>query len=149
MNDAWFYGEGASRVGPVPSAELERLIITGALNHSTKVWSQRTGWLSLDDALRGASYGPNAMPPPPDMAFIAPTSNTSGMSLVAGYIGIVGCFFAPIGPIAIVLGVMGLLDLKKHPEKIGKARAITGIVLGGVGTALLLWMLVSSLLRAH
>ena len=38
------------------------------------------------------------------------------------------------GPLALVLGILALRDLKLHPHKRGMGRALTGIVLGALGT---------------
>lgn len=149
MNEGWFYGDGPSRVGPVASAELERQLITGALTRSTKVWSQQTGWLTVDAALRGQNYGALPAIPDQDLSYIIPTGQTSGLALVAGYIGIVGCFMAPIGPIAIALGIFALRDLKRNPQKNGKGRAVTGIVLGSIGTAITLLWAFLAIFRPH
>ena len=39
--------------------------------------------------------------------------------------------FGPIlGPIALILGILGLRTVRKHPEAKGTAHAIVGIILG-------------------
>ena len=41
----------------------------------------------------------------------------------------------------MILGIYALRDLRQHPEKRGRGRALTGIILGGLGSALwLLWL---------
>jgi hypothetical protein len=37
-----------------------------------------------------------------------------------------------LGPVALILGIVGLKESKKHPEKKGKAHAWVGIILGGL-----------------
>jgi hypothetical protein len=39
--------------------------------------------------------------------------------------------------VALVLGIIGLVQLKNHPEQKGKGLAITGIVFGGLAVVLL------------
>ena len=62
--------------------------------------------------------------------------------MAAGYLGIFGFFFPPIGVAALVLGILGVRDLKNHPEKNGWGRAITGIVLGALMTLATLFLAV-------
>ncbi|HVK18076.1 MAG TPA: DUF4190 domain-containing protein [Fimbriiglobus sp.] len=59
----------------------------------------------------------------------------NGKALAAYYTGVfslIPCLGAILGPIAVVLGIMGLNYAKKHPKASGKAHAIVGIVLGGL-----------------
>jgi uncharacterized protein YqgC (DUF456 family) len=43
---------------------------------------------------------------------------------------VLGCL---LGPLAIILGIMGMLKVRKNPEAHGTAHAITGILLGLAG----------------
>ena len=59
----------------------------------------------------------------------------NGKALAAYYTGVfslIPCLGAILGPIAIVLGIMGLNYAKQHPKASGQAHAIVGIVLGGL-----------------
>ena len=54
----------------------------------------------------------------------------SGLAVVAGYVGLVSlCALIP-SPIAILLGILAIRDLRKHPDKQGYGRAIFAIVAG-------------------
>jgi hypothetical protein len=56
-------------------------------------------------------------------------------ALTAYYLGVfslIPCLGIILGPIAIILGFLGLAHAKKHPEARGQAHAIVGIVLGGL-----------------
>lgn len=59
------------------------------------------------------------------------------LAVAAFYLGLLSflCFPAPF---ALALGILALRDLKKQPERGGKARAIFGIVMGVIGSAFLL-----------
>jgi hypothetical protein len=72
----------------------------------------------------------------PSMRYILPIGR-SGLAIIAGYLGLLSLFL-PIGPFAIVAGVLALRDIKAHPEKLGRGRAIFALVAGGIATALLL-----------
>jgi hypothetical protein len=57
----------------------------------------------------------------------------NGKALASYYCGVfalIPCVGAILGPIAIILGFLGLSYAKKYPEAKGQAHAIVGIVLG-------------------
>jgi hypothetical protein len=57
----------------------------------------------------------------------------NSMALISYYCGVFALILPlaiVLGPVAIILGFMGLGKAKEHPEAKGKAHAITGIVLG-------------------
>ncbi len=58
----------------------------------------------------------------------------SAIAIIAGYAGLFAIFCWPAAPVAIILGILAINDLKKHPEKHGMGRAIFGIVMGCLGT---------------
>ena len=55
----------------------------------------------------------------------------SGWAIAAGYAGLLS-FIPGVGLLAIVFGILGLKDIKSHPDKHGAGRAWLGIVLGVV-----------------
>ncbi|EKD56681.1 MAG: hypothetical protein ACD_58C00120G0004 [uncultured bacterium] len=57
----------------------------------------------------------------------------SGWAIAAGYAGIFSLILV-FGPLAIIMSIIALKDLKKHPEKFGKGRAIFGLIMGILGT---------------
>ena len=67
----------------------------------------------------------------------------SGLAIAAGYAGLFAFLVAP-APIALLLGVLAVRDLKKNPKKHGMGRAVFAIVVGALGTALLVWLLLTS-----
>ena len=66
--------------------------------------------------------------------------NRSGYAIAAGYLGLFAVLVAP-APLALLFGTLALNDLKKHPSKLGKGRAIFGLVMGTLGTLALVWLL--------
>lgn len=64
-------------------------------------------------------------------------SGRSGWAIAAGYLGLLSLLFVP-APLAIAAGVMALRDLRRHPELGGRGRAYFGLVMGCLGTALLI-----------
>lgn len=64
----------------------------------------------------------------------------SGWAIAAGYLGLFSLLLVP-GPLAIACGVMAIVHMKKNPELHGMGRAIFGLVMGGLGTLLLIVVL--------
>lgn len=63
----------------------------------------------------------------------------SGLAIAAGYAGLFALLVFP-APLALVLGLLAVRDLRQHPKKHGMGRAVFGIVTGALGTGLLAWM---------
>ena len=66
----------------------------------------------------------------------------SGWAIAAGYAGLFGLTVI-LAPIALVLGSVAAFDLKRNPKKHGWGRAIFGLVIGLLGTGLLIFVLIS------
>jgi hypothetical protein len=66
----------------------------------------------------------------------------SGLAIAAGYAGLFAFLVVP-APLALLLGILAVRDLKNHPKKHGMGRAVFGIVVGALGTALLAWLLLA------
>jgi sugar phosphate permease len=60
----------------------------------------------------------------------------SGLAIAAGYAGLFALLIVP-APLALVLGLLAVRDIKKNPKKHGMGRAVFGIVMGALGTAVL------------
>jgi len=69
--------------------------------------------------------------------------NVSPAALVAGYFGLFSILIV-VAPIGLMISIVAIRDLKKHPEKHGWGRAIFGLVSSVVFTLILLAVLVSS-----
>ena len=53
----------------------------------------------------------------------------SGWAIAAGYFGLFALMILP-APIALILGIVAVIDIKKNPHRHGMGRAIFGIVMG-------------------
>ncbi len=62
--------------------------------------------------------------------------NVSTWAIFAGYAGMFAVLFFP-APIALILGILALRDVRAHPELDGKGRAIFATVMGAIFTAFL------------
>ncbi len=66
----------------------------------------------------------------------------SGWAIAAGYAGLFAVLAFP-APIALILGIIAIRDIKRHPEKHGIGRAIFGLVMGILGTLVLAGFLIA------
>jgi hypothetical protein len=53
----------------------------------------------------------------------------SAWAIAAGYAGLFAVLFFP-APIALILGIIAIYDIKRHPERHGMGRAIFGLAMG-------------------
>ncbi|MEX0776654.1 MAG: DUF4190 domain-containing protein [Phycisphaeraceae bacterium] len=68
----------------------------------------------------------------------------SGWAIAAGYAGLFAVLLLP-APIALFLSIVAIMDMRKHPDRHGMGRAIFGLVMGGLFTALLLVIVIASI----
>ena len=65
------------------------------------------------------------------------------LAIAAGWVGLLSPLCCPLlGPIAIVLGIMAIIDLKRHKEKRGMGRAVFGVIAGGIACLMILFYFV-------
>jgi hypothetical protein len=69
-----------------------------------------------------------------------PPVGRSGLAIAASYAGIFAFLVFP-APIALLLGILAVCDLLRHPHKHGMGRAVFGTIAGALCTALLCWLL--------
>lgn len=65
-------------------------------------------------------------------------------AIIAGYLGLFAVLVIP-APFAIIVGVIAIVDICRHPEKHGMGRAIFGIVMGVIGCLLIPALIVFSI----
>ncbi len=63
-------------------------------------------------------------------------------SLVLGIVGVTCCCLVIPGPLAVILGWMGIKQIDRDPSFKGRGMAIAGIVLGAVATVLFVLLIV-------
>ena len=77
----------------------------------------------------------------PTMRMLMPIGR-SGLAIAAGYAGLFAFLILP-APIALVLGILAIRDLRANPKKRGMGRAVFGTIVGAVFSAILVWMGIS------
>ena len=61
------------------------------------------------------------------------------LSIAAGYLGLLA-IMPVFAPIALVVSIIAIVGLVKHPEKRGMGRAVFGVIMGGLFTIVLLFV---------
>jgi hypothetical protein len=81
-----------------------------------------------------AAYGSWPGPPQRDrgMEALLPVNRT-GLSIAAGYAGLFSILLI-FAPIAVILGILALMDLTHKPDVGGRGRAWFGLIAGTFGT---------------
>jgi hypothetical protein len=100
--------------------------------------------------LSGVHPGPPPLPPKPlgddaMLRMLLPVGR-SGWAIAAGYLGLFSLVILP-APLALFTGIMAVLDLRRNPKKHGWGRAIFGLVMGALGTIVLIPMLFALVLH--
>jgi sugar phosphate permease len=72
----------------------------------------------------------------------------SGWAIAAGYLGLFAFIILP-APLAVIISIVAIIDIRKHPEKHGMGRAIFGLIAGLLGSAVLAMGIVANLVRHH
>lgn len=142
----WLFEQGGKPSVPHTSAQIQAKIADGSLSPDVLVWTTGMAQWAPARSFPQLLPGGVAIPPPlprVPLAYMPPTPppgsdaamrllipvGRSGWAIAAGYCGL----FALIplfAPIAIIVSIVALRDLKKHPESHGKGRAIFGLVMG-------------------
>ena len=65
----------------------------------------------------------------------------SAWAIATGYLALVSVLCLP-SRLALIAGILAVRDIRRNPKKHGIDRAIIGITMGGIGTAVLLFFLI-------
>lgn len=76
----------------------------------------------------------------PQLRWLLPVGR-SWYAIAAGYLGLLS-ILPVLAQLALVFGLLGLRDIRLHPEKGGSGRAWFGVIAGGFFTLLLVFFLV-------
>jgi hypothetical protein len=104
--------------------------------------------VSCGEVIQAVAPEPRRLEDDAGMRLLLPIGQ-SGLAIAASYAGLFSVLLVP-APIAILLGVLAVRDIKRNPQKHGMWRAIFGIVTGALGCIGLLWLVISTALgRGH
>jgi hypothetical protein len=160
---AWYYVVQGQRQGPIARDALMQLLASGQLSAQEMVW--REGMAEWTPARGVAELWGGGAPPPLPVGYYAPGPYASGQAMgesagirmllpvgrsgwaiAAGYLGLFSVLLIP-APVALAVSLMAIRAIKKDKTKHGMGRAIFGLIMGVLGTGLLLFMLIFS--RRH
>ena len=159
----WFYMKNQEQAGPVTWEQLVDLARDGRLLATDAVWTQNmpqwqpagtiAGLFGMAPMAGGYLNQGYVTPYPapqnssdPLLRMAIPIGR-SWWAIAAGYFGLFSLIVLP-APIALILGLVALNDIRQNPEKLGKGRAVFGLIMGTLGTLLLLFILMMSLRSA-
>lgn len=144
---SWYYSKGGAQQGPIAWEQLVSAARSGTVGATDLVWTEgMPGWQPAG-SIQGM-YAPGFVPPSsvyeddPTMRMILPIGR-SGWAIASGYLGLVSILIIP-APFAIITGIIAIFDIRKNEAKHGMGRAIFGIVMGAVFSALFLYGFIAS-----
>ena len=73
------------------------------------------------------------------MRALLPVGRSLG-AIVAGYMGLFSILVFP-APLALVLSILAIVELRRNPRKHGMGRAVFGLVMGALGTTVFVLLL--------
>src|ERR1700759_5692870 len=100
----WYWGVGGQKNGPVSLPQLQAMMRAGQLGPQVMVWTEgMPEWAQAASlpVLQQQTYG---QPDGGALNLLLPMGPQSGFALAAGYLGIIGFFFGPIGVIGVIFG---------------------------------------------
>ena len=154
----WFYMKNQEQVGPLDWEQLTAAAREGRLLPNDAVWTQGMPQWQAAGSVAGLfamqtqqafAYGSQGYVVPPSqnntdpLLRMALPIGRSWWAIAAGYFGLFSLIILP-APIALLLGIAALADIRRHPEKLGKGRAIFGVIMGLLGTGILIAGLVAA-----
>ena len=154
----WYYMFQGQQQGPLDLSGLLQLISTGRVQFNDMVWRDGLAqWApagnmpELSQSFARMNYAtPGAYQPGPELGqnagirMLLPVGR-SGWAIAAGYLGLFSFLVLP-APIALIISVIAIWDIRRDKTKHGMGRAIFGLVMGLLGTGLILFWLVAVVL---
>lgn len=145
----WYYANAGVRAGPLAESAAVVLTQQGVIRAGTLVWM--AGMPDWKPAATVPPFAANFVQSPPIVqgavghggppeigdgtGGLIPYKN--GAALAGYYVGIfslIPVFGLILGPIAVVLGILGLRAVRRRPIVKGTAHAVVALVLGGLVT---------------
>jgi len=148
------------QLGPFTEEEIKAQLASGAISLQDHVWWQgQANWVPLGESPLAASLAsaePGSAPAIPSPIPGAPTApapvgtaqTTSQLAIWALVCGFVGLLCAPAQILAIILGHLGLSEIKKKPNLKGRSMAITALIVGYAWLTIVIACVVISVLIA-
>ena len=156
----WFYASAGRQSGPVSDDALRGRLTSGNVKWDDLVWCEgRANWALARSVAALAQGAPPPLPrpsipvgyaaPPPrsqdigqdtGMRMLLPVGR-SGWAIAAGYLGLLSVLLI-FAPIALIVAIIAILDIKRNPQKHGMGRAVFGLITGVLGTTMLVLLFI-------
>lgn len=148
-------------LGVFAESEIRTMLATGAMEPSDLCWAEGMDkWKPLNEVIQTGDTSPHPMAPPPlpanikqvrpeddlGMRMLIPVGR-SAWAIAAGYLGIFALVILP-APLALIISIIAIRDLRKSRNsttpKYGMGRAVFGLVMGILGTIVIVLILLNS-----
>ncbi|HZF01496.1 MAG TPA: DUF4190 domain-containing protein [Methylomirabilota bacterium] len=142
-------GADGKEYGPITAEQLRQWIAQGRANAQTRTISENaTEWKPLGALPEFANSFPAAVPPGFAPLLVGTVRKTNGFAtggMICGILSIVCCCGFPINIIGIILSLVALSQINRHPELYeGRGLAITGLILSVASILLfVVWLIIS------
>ena len=155
MSDAppplFYVSRNGQQFGPYTMPQAQGGVASGhlfpqdlACSAGGSAWQPLFTLMPLPTAGSANDLGQNA-----GMRMILPVGR-SGWAIAAGYLGLFGLIILP-APLALIVSLIAIDDIRKHRQdpspKHGLGRAVFGLIVGILGTAALLLIIVANYTR--
>lgn len=163
----WHYAANNQQIGPVSTEVLRQLAQSGQLQVTDLVWrAGMTQWQPAGQQPELFNTQPARvvtlpLPPfSPPVAYRNPPADLgddlgmrlllpvgrSGWAIAAGYLGLFSFVVLP-APVALIISIIAIRDIKRHPDRHGLGRAYFGLIMGILGTLVLVLSVIVAFLR--
>jgi hypothetical protein len=150
----WYYMLQGQRQGPIEQVVFQQLIASGRVGFDDMVWREGMGqWAAagtlpeLSPMFAQLNYARSANDIGQDagMRLLIPVGR-SGWAIAAGYLGLLSVLIVP-SPLALIFSIIAIRHIRKDQSVHGMGRAIFGLVMGGLGTAVMVIGVVAAIWR--
>lgn len=148
-------------LGPLSLSQIQALVEAGHIGPSTAMCREGDSIWTSASQVPGLTFPQMAQPGSPHpsypwqeqpkpgrlgaMDLVAPV-RADPWAVLAGYLGLFS-FILIAAPLSLAVSILALRSLKQHPDRTGKGRAWFGLIMGVLGTPLLLWVVASLIMR--
>ncbi len=133
----WHVRKNDRQFGPFTAEDLQNHIRSGYLLRGDYVWAPgMSAWVQAWTVpeLFGPAQATGGIADVQGLEWVIPVK-TSIWAIAAGYLGLFSVLFLP-APFALILGIVAISDLRRHPGLHGWGRAVFAVAMGAVFTIL-------------
>jgi hypothetical protein len=80
-----------------------------------------------------AAVVPRPLGDDPALRMVLPVGQ-SPLAIASGYLGLISLALCFLGPVAVILGILAINQIRRNPHMHGTYRAVIGIALGAIST---------------